>query len=218
MRPDARFWNRIAPKYARSAISDKATYETKLAMTRECFTPSSEVLEVGCGTGSTALLHAPYVRRIHATDFSEGMIAIGKERAAQAGLANLSFEVASVQDLADGQSRYDVVLALNLLHLVDDLDLALRTISSQLKDGGVLVASTGCLMDSMPWLRFVLPPGRWLGLIPRVSFFSEDELLAAFRRAGFSTEQRYLPDGSRTAAVFHIARFTASAAESSPAL
>lgn len=187
-------------------------------MTRECFTPSSEVLEVGCGTGSTALLHAPYVRRIHATDFSEGMIAIGRERAAEAGLANLSFEVASVEDLADGQPRYDAVLALNLLHLVDDLHVALKAISSQLKDGGVLVASTACLMDSMPSLRFVLPLGRWLGLIPQVCFFSEDELMAAFRCAGFSSEQRYLPEGRRTASVFHIARFTAPAVESSPAL
>ena len=55
---DTRFWNRIAGKYARQPISDEETYEKKLAITRKYLTPESEVFEFGCGTGSTAILHA----------------------------------------------------------------------------------------------------------------------------------------------------------------
>ncbi|MEM9841084.1 MAG: SAM-dependent methyltransferase, partial [Pseudomonadota bacterium] len=65
--PDkAKFWDRIAEKYARQPISNQKAYEIKLDLTREYFTPQSNVLEFGCGTGSTAILHAPYVAHIHA--------------------------------------------------------------------------------------------------------------------------------------------------------
>lgn len=40
-----------------------------------------EVLEFGCGTGSTAREPAPHVARIPATNVSAAMISIGREKA-----------------------------------------------------------------------------------------------------------------------------------------
>lgn len=57
-----KFWDRMANKYARQPIADEAAYQHKLDVTRQHFTPQSKVLEFGCGTGSTALLHAPHVK------------------------------------------------------------------------------------------------------------------------------------------------------------
>ena len=63
--PDkAKFWDRIAEKYSKQPIAQQKAYEIKLDLTREYFTPDSKVLEFGCGTGSTAILHAPYVKHI----------------------------------------------------------------------------------------------------------------------------------------------------------
>lgn len=205
MQRNAKFWNRISRRYSRSQIADTAAYEKKLAMTREYLTGESEVLELGCGTGSTALLHAPYVKHIRATDFAPEMIAIAEERRHEAGVANVSFELAAVEDIEAEGARYDVVLALNLLHLVEDLQTALGTMAAVTKPGGVLVASTACLSDSLPALRFVLPVVRPLGLVPMVRFFSEDRLLRECEDAGFGLEGRFRPEG-RAAAVFHILR------------
>lgn len=205
MQRNAKFWNRISRRYSRSQIADTAAYEKKLAMTREYLTGESEVLELGCGTGSTALLHAPHVKRIRATDFAPEMIAIAEERRHEAGVRNVSFELAAVEDIEAEGARYDVVLALNLLHLVEDLQAALGTIAAVTKPGGVLVASTACLSDSLPALRFVLPVVRPLGLVPMVRFFSEDRLLRECEDAGFRLEGRFRPEG-RAAAVFHILR------------
>ena len=80
---DERFWDRLAEKYASQPIADQATYEQKLAITRKYLTPESEVFEFGCGTGSTALLHAPHVRYILATDVAGNMLDIGRGRAAE---------------------------------------------------------------------------------------------------------------------------------------
>ena len=60
MTQSTKFWGKIADRYAKQPITDEATYQKKLQVTREYFQPEMEVLEFGCGTGSTAILHAPY--------------------------------------------------------------------------------------------------------------------------------------------------------------
>jgi len=52
---DTRFWDRGARKYARGAVADPAGYERTLDRTRGLLRPDHGVLELGCGTGSTAL-------------------------------------------------------------------------------------------------------------------------------------------------------------------
>ena len=57
-----RFWNWNAERYARQAIADEASYQKKLAITQSYLTPDMRVVEFGCGTGSTAIVHAPKVK------------------------------------------------------------------------------------------------------------------------------------------------------------
>ena len=49
MTHSARFWDRIAARYARKPVADEAAYQKKLAVTREYLRPDMEVLEFGCG-------------------------------------------------------------------------------------------------------------------------------------------------------------------------
>jgi ubiquinone/menaquinone biosynthesis C-methylase UbiE len=81
MTPDARFWNRIARRYARMKVPDEASYRHKLDRTRAYLGPGPEVFEFGCGTGTTALHHAPHVAHVRAVDISPAMIAIAREKA-----------------------------------------------------------------------------------------------------------------------------------------
>ena len=75
------FWDKIAERHSKQPIADEATYQKKLQVTREYFQPDMEVLEFGCGTGSTAIIHAPYVKHIHAIDISSKMIEIAQGKA-----------------------------------------------------------------------------------------------------------------------------------------
>ena len=72
----ARFWDRIARKYATDPIADLPGYEATLRRVQGLLTAEMDVLEIGCGTGSTALRLAPFTRRLLATDVSSEMIAI----------------------------------------------------------------------------------------------------------------------------------------------
>ena len=198
-----KFWDRIAKRYAKRPVGNEDAYQQKLATTREYFRPDMEVLEIGCGTGSTAISHAPYVKYIRATDISDRMIEIAKDKARSAGVKNVSFEVCGIENLHVASESVDAVLALSLLHLLDDREAAIARIHDMLRSGGIFVSNTVCLGDNMRWFRFVAPIGRWLGVFPLLRIFTRNELEAGFRGAGFEIEHAWQPD---KAVVFIIAR------------
>ena len=204
MKPSDRFWDRIANKYSRSPVPDDAIYQHKLAVTRRYLDPQSDVLEIGCGTGTTAIYHAPFVRRIRATDISRNMIDIARDKAELAKVDNVSFEVSSAEDLEVDDNSVDVVLALSLLHLVDDRQTVIDDVYRMLKPGGVFVTSTACIGDKLAFFKYIGPVGRRLGFMPLVRVFTTDELRESMLAAGFAIEYDYKPEKSH--ALFLVAR------------
>ncbi len=201
---DARFWDRIAKRYARKAVPDQAAYETKLAKTDSYLKPDDRVLEIGCGTGTTALHHAQRAGHILATDISTNMIDIAREKARAAGIDNVRFEVSSIDDLDATPGQYDVILAHSILHLVADVPRTLRQLHRMLKPGGLLISNTQCIGDSAAWLGWVAPLGRALGVLPRVNVFREQEFLQWIGDSGFDFEEIWQP--GRKASHYIVAR------------
>ena len=199
----ARFWDRNAKRYARSPIADQDAYERKLEITRGYFTPESEVLEFGCGTGSTALLHAPHVRHILATDYAAGMLQIARQKASDQGIENVTFTQSSIEEFRTDR-RFDAVLCLSLLHLVADRPAALARAFELLKTGGVLISSTACLGERMGYLRYIAPLGRAIGVFPMFKIFTRDTLVGEIRAAGFELDYEWLPKGA--VAIFLVAK------------
>lgn len=187
----AEFWDRIAVRYSKQAIADTKNYEKKLAATQSLMKPQMKVLEFGCGTGSTALLHAPHVAQMDATDLSSEMVNIGRQRAKEGAIHNISFIQASADDYEAPEGSYDMVLALNLLHLLPDRDAALTKIHRLLKPGGLFISSTPCLSDKMWFLKPVIPVMQWLGKAPYVDFFSEDSMLKEVASIGFNCREHW---------------------------
>jgi len=204
MHESARFWDKIAPRYSRKPVSDEAAYQKKLEVTREYLRTDMDVLEFGCGTGSTAIAHAPYVKHILATDISPKMIEIAKDKAAADKVENVTFRVSTIEDLDASDSAFDAALGLSILHLLEDREAAIARVYKLLRPGGVFVSNTVCLGDKMKWFRFIGPIGRALGLMPLVRIFTRNELEQSLLRAGFEIEYRWQPDEDRV--VFIVAR------------
>lgn len=198
------FWDRIADKYSRKPVPDENIYQEKLRITRNYLGPESKVLEIGCGTGSTALEHAPRVKSIRATDISARMIDIAKEKARAADIENVQFEQASVDEIDVAYESQDVVLALSILHLLDDRDDAIRFAFEALKPGGVLINSTPCLGDNLKIFKYIGPIGQFLGLMPLVRVFTTQEFKDSLVNAGFVLEHEWLPGKNK--GVFIVAR------------
>jgi len=185
----ARFWDRVARKYAADPIADMPGYEATLRRVQGLLTLEQAVLEIGCGTGSTALRLAPFTGRLLATDVSSHMIAIAREKLAAQPVPQLSFAVADADAPMARPGEYDAVLAFNLLHLVSDLDGALGAVVQALRPGGRLISKTACIAEMnplIPWLA--IPLMRAIGKAPDVLCFDAEALQAAMVRQGLVIE------------------------------
>ncbi|MDJ0994917.1 MAG: class I SAM-dependent methyltransferase [Dinoroseobacter sp.] len=187
---DAAFWSKISRKYAESPIKNMDGYLTTLERTKSYLSPEDVALEIGCGTGSTALLLAPHVAHITATDIATGMIEIAQEKRAEKRLENVTFKVAEVLDHSRKDGPYDVVMAHNLLHLLPDLDAALAHIGALTKPGGLFISKTVCAPDKggmkYALIRYAaIPVMQALGKAPFVQFLSAQALEDKMTHAGF---------------------------------
>lgn len=203
MDQSVKFWDRIAERYSKNPIADEAAYQKKLQRTQQYFRPDMEVLELGYGTGSTAIIHAPYVKHIRAIDCSPNMIRIARSKAGEKNIDNITFEVSTIDELNMHDNSFDAVLALNLLHLLDNWEEIISRVHNVLKPGGVFVTSTACLNDSFKLLKIVASLGRFIGLMPTVKFFTSRELEECLVRSAFRIDYQWQPGKSR--AVFIIA-------------
>lgn len=190
MKNATEFWDKVAPKYAQDPIKDMAAYEYTLERTKSYLTAEDRVLEMGCGTGSTALLIAPHVRDIVGTDLSPAMIGIATEKAQAGGIRNASFAAVPARDAAAQGKAFDAVLGFNLFHLTPQAEDLFAQIHGLLPKGGYFISKTPCLGDPSLGLkriafRAMIPPMQWLGKAPFVRFFSHAELESAIKFAGF---------------------------------
>ncbi|MGK7654135.1 MULTISPECIES: class I SAM-dependent methyltransferase [unclassified Roseovarius] len=187
MKPGKQFWSGIAPKYAAKPIGDEAAYVATLERIRAHLPCGARVLEIGCGTGGTALRLAGEAGEIVATDFAGGMIAEARKRQ---GAHNVRFLVADVHDARLEPGTFDVVLALNVVHLMEDATEVHRRVHDLLKEGGSYISKTPCIGEpDLGWkfnlMRKALPLLQWLGKAPFVRFLKTADMDAEIGSSGF---------------------------------
>ncbi|MFM1816556.1 MAG: hypothetical protein RLZ98_3251, partial [Pseudomonadota bacterium] len=188
---DTHFWDKAARKYAASRIADMAGYERTLEHTRRHLSDSDKLLEIGCGTGTTAIRLAPSVAHILATDISSEMIAIGREKASAESCTNVTFERMTPVDTGLAGGAFDAVLGFSILHLLADRPAMYSNIKRVLKPGGLFISKTPCLAEMNPLIRLAVPAMQLFRRAPtHVAFFSAAELEREIVAAGFDIIER----------------------------
>jgi ubiquinone/menaquinone biosynthesis C-methylase UbiE len=191
MKDSKKFWDKSAEKYIKSPIKDEATYQQKLAITQEFLRLDSKVLEFGCGSGATAIYHAPHVEYVVATDISDKMIEAAQRKALEAGVKNISFQQGTLDSLKLKNESFDAVLGLNVLHLLDDADGAIANVHRLLKSDGVFVSSTSLIAEINLVFRWLISGMQFLGLAPYVSRFTKIQLISKLMNSGFTIEREW---------------------------
>lgn len=197
----ATFWDKIAAGYAKRPVGDQAAYEHKLAKTQEYFRPDMKVLEMACGTGTTALHHASHVGQYRAVDISSEMIRIAR---AKEGAEAVQFEVADFDALHLPPESLDMIQGHSILHLLPDPRATLKKSFAALKPGGTFVSSTVCV-KRLWWLKLIAPIARALGKFPPLKFYAADDIRKMMVEAGFEIEYDWQPK-PKSLVVFLIAK------------
>ncbi|QXO17286.1 class I SAM-dependent methyltransferase [Vibrio ostreae] len=185
------FWNKNSQKYIAKPIKDKNTYNKKLKITEDLLSSTDRILEVGCGSGETAIYHAKNVKHVLATDISAAMVQHGIEKSKQAGLRNIDFKQVAIEDLLEEAERFDAILALNVLHLVNDVEASLKIIYELLHDNGLFVSSTPLLLEVNPILKILISIMQKLNLAPPVSMLSNKGFISLLENVGFKIEMTW---------------------------
>ena len=204
MNQPSKFWDKIAERYSKRPIADEEAYEKKLQATRGYLRPDMELLEFGCGTGSTAIIHAPYVKHIQAIDISSKMIEIAQRKADASKVENISFEQSTIDEYSAPDQSFDAVLGLSILHLLENKEEVISKVHKMLKSGDIFVTSTACLGDTMKFFKVIAPIGKFLGLMPLVKVFTVRELVDSLTDAGFEIDYQWQPGKGKS--VFIVAK------------
>ena len=135
------FWDNVAWVYDvfANVINRKANRALCTAV-EGLIAPEDEVLECACGTGLLTGVMAPRCKSPVATDFSEKMLKRAEKKYGK--FANLTFEQADITRLAYPDECFDVVVAANVIHLLDRPYQALQELDRVCKPGGRLIIPT----------------------------------------------------------------------------
>ena len=98
------------------------------------------VLECACGTGMISEKIAGKCRKLVATDFSQGMLKQTRRKCRKYENVEVRFADMTALDFPD--ESFDVVVAANVIHLLDEPDQALKELDRVCRQGGKLIVPT----------------------------------------------------------------------------
>ncbi|GAA1312890.1 SAM-dependent methyltransferase [Saccharothrix xinjiangensis] len=122
-------------------VAEAATRLTDMVVERVAARPGAQVLDVGCGTGTTSLrLAGATGAAVTGISISRSQVATATARAEAAGLADRArFRYADAMALPFGARVFDAAIAIESVLHMPDQDRALREVGSVLLPGGRLV-------------------------------------------------------------------------------
>jgi len=131
----------LGPAYLRYSFTKGTEQEAAFLVDTLALTPSSRVLDVGCGPG---VLTAPLVERcgadrVAAVDPSPPFVAAARER-----FAGVDVREAAAEALPFDDDAFDVALAQLVVHFMRDPVAGIREMARVAKHGGVVAA---CVWD-----------------------------------------------------------------------
>ncbi|GAA3919566.1 class I SAM-dependent methyltransferase [Streptomyces gulbargensis] len=163
------YWDAAARDFDEEPDHGLRAPETRAAwsdlMSRCLPSTPSDVLDVGCGTGSLAELVAGAGHRVTGVDLAPRMVGAARAKLTAAGLPG-RFLVGDAAAPPTGQETFDVLLSRHLVWTLPDPAAALDAWVSRLRPGGVLLLIEGhwreagqgdepyvAGAESLPWHR-----------------------------------------------------------------
>ena len=183
-----KMWNKLAKNWDTPGVSLGENDLRIIERTKKYLNAGSVVLDYGCATGSIALEIANAAKEVRGIDISSNMIEIAKRKADERKIENIAFTKAAIFDESLEKESFDLILALSVLHLVEDPAQAMDRINQLLKPGGVFISATPCLGEKTfvsALLNIPIFLLSKMGLLPRIDFFSVSRLTESITNGNF---------------------------------
>lgn len=200
------FWNVVAPHYEGRPgntvpFGSEAHRRWVDLLARILPSRPADVLDLGTGTGFSALISASLGHNVIGVDLAPGMLEVAREKAAERGL-QVRFEEGDAVAPPFEEATFDVVTSRHLLWTLREAKAALANWRRLLRAGGQVVAFDGFRPRPQPATE--VDPDDVFGrhytplvqaAIPFLHVQDEAPLVEAFREAGFADVRiEALPD------------------------
>lgn len=136
------FWDKIAPLYDAAEALNNKVYSKMLSYAVSLVPEGAKVLECAAGTGAISAAVSKKAAHITCTDLSLPMLEQARKKFRAKGITNITLEERDIFNLSDEDETYDVVIAANVLHLLDDPQAAVKELMRTVKKGGRLIVPT----------------------------------------------------------------------------
>ncbi len=103
------------------------------------------VLDIGCGTGASALPAAQQVApdgQVTGVDLAENLLDLGRAKAARWGLQNVEFRQGDMENLGFPDNHFDAVISVFSIFFVNDMEKQVRELWRMVRPGGLLAITT----------------------------------------------------------------------------
>ena len=136
------FWDKIANFYDITQAINRKVYNEMLSLTDRLIPEGAKVLDTAAGTGQLSFAAAKKADEVVCTDLSVKMLENAQKKAENQGISNIRFEARNIFDLIDADETYDIVMAGNVLHLLENPQGALQELYRVTKKGGLMILPT----------------------------------------------------------------------------
>ena len=147
------FWDRIAGIYDFAESFDSGAYKAMLEGIKQIVPEGANVLDCAAGTGELSIAAAEKAGHVLCTDMSLQMLERARKKSAKKGIKNISFEERDIFSLPDEDNTYDVAMAGNVLHLLEEPEKAVRELCRVTKQGGRVIVPTFMAKNSNPLIK-----------------------------------------------------------------
>ena len=135
------FWDNVAFVYdIFEKVINKKTNEGICVKVAEEILETDGVLECACGTGLLSGVIANRCKNLVATDFSKKMLKKASKKHGK--YTNIEFREGNILQIEYPNERFDVVVAANVIHLLDDPYKAIAELDRVCKRGGKIIIPT----------------------------------------------------------------------------
>lgn len=123
------------------------------------------IIDIGCGGGILSESMAMLGATVHGIDVVEKSINIARQHSVKKNLS-IDYEYASVEEIVERGTKYDVVLNMEVVEHVADLPLFMSACTRLVKANGIMFVAT-INRNPLSWLFAIVGAEYILGWLPR---------------------------------------------------
>lgn len=158
------FWDTFAGIYDLNEVIFNRSVNEQMCKALENEIPKGAVvLDCAAGTGMLSAAAAKNAKRVLCTDLSKEMLIQAMKKARRKGIYNIAFAKRNITALKDPDNSFDVVIAGNVMHLLDDPCKAFSELVRVTKKGGKIIIPTYVTKESGLFFKLCIAVYKLLG-------------------------------------------------------